>query len=153
MEQSKDFGWFWEKLAGHLSKTGLKNTSQRSEIIEHFLKMGGHVSAEQLHMSLKGADSKAGLATVYRTMGLLKEAGLVDQKHFGTSKAAFEVHDPNCHHDHLICRDCGFVVEFENEKIEKLQRDIAKKHGFELVDHRLELWGGCLKKNCEHRKN
>ena len=153
MGKTKDYGWFWEKLAAYLSRQGLKNTAQRTEIIEHFLGMGGHVTAEEIHLSLKNIDSKAGLATVYRTMGLLKEAGLADQKHFGAAKAAFEVHDPNEHHDHLICRDCGHVVEFENDKIEKLQNDIAKKHGFELADHRLELWGNCLKKNCEHRSS
>ncbi len=150
---SEKFDWFWKKLDSHLKESSLKNTSQRAEIIRHFLEMSGHISAEQLHLSLKNTGSKAGLATVYRTMALLKDAGLVDQKFFGDQKATFEVINPGEHHDHLICNDCGYVAEFENDEIERIQELIAKELKFELTNHRLELWGKCLIKNCDRKKS
>jgi Fur family ferric uptake transcriptional regulator len=143
--------WFWKKLEVYIKKASLKLTSQRREIAEHFLSMDGHISAEQLHSSLKKSGSKAGLATVYRTMTLLKEADLVDQKFFENQKATFEVVNPGEHHDHLICNSCGHVVEFESDQIEKLQLKVAKKFGFTLTDHRLELWGDCQIENCSRR--
>jgi len=135
--------WFWERLDQYLAKSQLKHSKQRNFIIAEFLQMKTHVSAEELYSQLKAMDHNPGLATVYRTLNLLKEAGLVDQKQFSDGKSVFEVMAPGSHHDHLICLSCHKVIEFENEEIEKLQEIVAKKHGFKLTKHSLELFGLC----------
>ena len=88
-------------------------------------------------------EPRIGYATVYRTLKLLKECGLAYERHFGDGVSRYEVAWDDEHHDHLICIDCGKIVEFEDEGIEKLQHDVAAKHGFTLVRHRLELYGMC----------
>lgn len=135
--------WFWEKLDQYLAKSQLKHSKQRNFIIEEFLTMKTHVSAEELYSQLKASEHNPGLATVYRTLNLLKDAGLVDQKQFSDGKSVFEVMEPGTHHDHLICLACHKVIEFENEEIERLQEQVAKKFGFKLTKHSLELFGYC----------
>lgn len=135
--------WFWERLDQYLAKSQLKHSKQRNFIIEEFLQMKTHVSAEELYSQLKSMDHNPGLATVYRTLNLLKDAGLVDQKQFSDGKSVFEVMEPGNHHDHLICLTCHKVIEFENEEIERLQEVVAKKLGFKLTKHSLELFGHC----------
>lgn len=135
--------WFWEKLDHYLAKSQLKQSKQRNFIIEELLSMNSHVSAEELYSQLKASEHNPGLATVYRTLNLLKDAGLVDQKQFSDGKSVFEVMEPGSHHDHLICLNCHKVLEFENEEIEMLQEQVAKKYGFKLTKHSLELFGTC----------
>ncbi|RYZ82882.1 MAG: transcriptional repressor [Proteobacteria bacterium] len=135
--------WFWERLDQYLAKSQLKHSKQRNFIIEEFLSMKTHVSAEELYSQLKASEHNPGLATVYRTLNLLKDAGLVDQKQFSDGKSVFEVMEPGTHHDHLICLTCHKVIEFENEEIERLQEQVAKKLGFKLTKHSLELFGTC----------
>jgi Fur family ferric uptake transcriptional regulator len=146
------FRWFWEALDTYLADKNLKQTQQRRKLIELFLKMNSHVSAEELHEAARNAGHNIGLATIYRTLNLLAEADLVEQKSFVDGRHVYEVNMPGEHHDHLICLDCGAVIEFENEEIEKLQEKIAQSRGFELKVHRLDLFGRCLKKDtCERR--
>lgn len=135
--------WFWERLDLYLAKSQLKHSKQRNFIIEEFLQMKTHVSAEELYSQFKNLEQNPGLATVYRTLNLLKDAGLVDQKQFSDGKSVFEVMQPGSHHDHLICLTCHKVIEFENEEIERLQEQVAKKLGFKLTKHSLELFGHC----------
>ncbi len=135
--------WFWERLNQYLAKSQLKHSKQRNFIIQEFLQMKTHVSAEELYSQLKNTEHNPGLATVYRTLNLLKEAALVDQKQFSDGKSVFEVMEPGGHHDHLICLICHKVIEFENDEIEQLQELVAKKHGFKLTKHSLELFGHC----------
>lgn len=152
-DKGKLYRWFWDKLDGYLSEKGLKQTQQRKLIVEYFLNLEGHVSAEDLHDYIRGKGHQPGLATIYRTLALLKEADLVDQKQFAEGKAVYEVKSPNSHHDHLICLDCGHVMEFENQKIEKLQEQVARELGFELVSHSLDMFGRCKNKaNCKNRR-
>ena len=143
MEKLGKFIWFWERLDQYLAKAQLKQSRQRNFIVEEFLKLDAHVSAEDLYSSLKNTVHNPGLATVYRTLNLLKEAGLVDQKQFADGKAVFEVLDPHAHHDHLICTKCSKVLEFANEDIEVLQKQVAKRYGFRLTHHSLDLFGLC----------
>lgn len=152
-QSGKDtFRWFWEALDSYLAEKNLKQTQQRRKLIELFLKMNTHVSAEELHEAARKAGHNIGLATIYRTLNLLAEADLVEQKSFVDGRHVYEVNMPGEHHDHLICLDCGAVIEFENEEIETLQEKIAQSRGFELKVHRLDLFGRCLKKdNCERR--
>lgn len=142
----KSMRWFWERLDHYLAAKQLKQTKQRKLIIEYFITLPGHISAEELHDYIRSKGHQPGLATIYRTLNLLKEAGLVEQKQFAEGKAVFEVNLPNKHHDHLICMDCGLVREFENTKIEKLQEQVAEELQFELVSHTLDMYGRCKDK-------
>lgn len=139
----QDNRWFWDKLEQYLAKAQLKQSKQRNFIIEEFLRMNSHVSAEELYSRLKHSEHNPGLATVYRTLNLLREAGLVDQKQFADGKSVFEILAPGSHHDHLICVSCHKVIEFENDEIERLQEQVAKRYGFHLTHHSLELFGYC----------
>lgn len=144
--------WFWKKLNSHLENSQLKQTQQRKTIVECFLRIGKHVDAEQLYVTLRNDGHNIGLATIYRTLNLLTEAGLLEQKNFIDGKSQFEVQDPSSHHDHLICLDCGRVIEFENPEIETLQTKVATTHKFKLERHRLDLFGRCMQKSdCPHK--
>jgi len=150
-DNNPDFRWFWQELDRYLGTKSLKQTRQRRIIVQHFLELNRHVDAEELHARTRNAGHDFGLATIYRTLNLLTEAGLAEQKSFTDGKAVFEVNLPDQHHDHLICLECGHVLEFENSEIEDLQEKVAAKHGFELKSHRLDLFGRCLKKDCDLR--
>ena len=126
-----------------LSTKGLKSTKQRDVIIQEFLKLKEHVNIDALYQKVKTKHPTIGYATVYRTMKLLKECGMASERHFGTRQALYEPHNEATHHDHLICVKCNKIIEFENEKIEKLQDAIAKKYGFRLESHKHELYGTC----------
>lgn len=149
-EENRD--WFWRQLNEYLDKQNLKQSKQRNTIIDYLFEMNDHVAAEDLHAYIRDRNHNTGLATIYRTLNLLKEAGLVEQKQFADGKAIFEIVEPDSHHDHLICLDCDRVIEFENDAIEKLQEEVAKKNGLQLSHHRLDLFGHCTVKNCRFRK-
>lgn len=129
----------------YLRTKGLNNTRQRQLIAKHFFALDKHVSAEELYRELNKKEPSIGLVTVYRTLNLLKEAGLATERQFGDGFGRFEPVHIGKHHDHLICTNCGKIVEFERTKIEQLQEDVAKKHCFEVFDHKLELYGLCAR--------
>jgi Fur family ferric uptake transcriptional regulator len=129
----------------YLRKKGLKTTNQREAIVDAFLRTSGHVNLEDLLASVRKRQPTVGLATVYRTVKLLEEAGIAAARHFGPGHTLYEVNEGRAHHDHLICDDCGFITEFENDEIETLQDMAARKLGFNVVRHRLELYGRCEK--------
>jgi len=141
--KSKEFLWFWDELDSYLKRHQLKQTKQREKIIGFFLEENSHLSAEELALKLKEKGLSVGLATIYRTLSLLVDAGLVEQKNFEEGRSIYEVAVPGEHHDHLICQKCSKIVEFENNEIEILQDKVALKHGFTLKSHRLELFGLC----------
>ncbi|HVZ73607.1 MAG TPA: Fur family transcriptional regulator [Polyangia bacterium] len=129
----------------YLRKKGLKTTQQREAIVDAFLRTSGHVNLEDLLSSVRKKQPSVGLATVYRTVKLLEEAGIAAARHFGPGQTLYEVSEGRAHHDHLICDSCGFITEFENEEIESLQDAAARKLGFNIVRHRLEIFGLCEK--------
>jgi Fur family ferric uptake transcriptional regulator len=139
----KNWQWFWEQLDIYLLRSGLKQTKQRKIVVEAFLSLGNHVEAEALYQKLKREGYAIGLATVYRTLNVLKEANLVSQHAFSDGRSVFEVHAPDQHHDHLICNQCGTIEEFHHPTIESLQIEIAKQHNFTLLSHRMDLFGLC----------
>ena len=151
-ENALKLQWFWDGLDAYLSRNQLKQTKQRKLIVSQFLMMKTHVDAEELYESVRKEGHNIGLATIYRTLNLLKDAGLVEQSSFADGRAVFEVLKPGDHHDHLICVDCGKVVEFENEDIEDLQRKVAKEKGFDLTSHRLDLYGRCQTPSCPEKE-
>lgn len=131
------------KFEAFLAARGLRLTEQRRLIARTFFASQGHPSAEEIHHRVKKADAGVGSATVYRTMKLLKDAGLAKGMSIGDSFARYEPPSGSGHHDHLICRSCGRIVEFANDQIEALQARVAGKYGFAVTDHRLELYGVC----------
>lgn len=127
----------------YISRNGLKNTPQRRVIVEVFFKQGKHLTTEELYNVVRETDANIGQATVYRTLKLLCEAGLAKEQHFGESTARYEPIEDDSHHDHLICTACGKNIEVIDEDIERLQEDLAKRHGFSLTSHRMILFGVC----------
>ena len=132
-----------EVLRRHLSERGLKMTTQRDRILEVFLRASGHVTAEQLYEKMKQVDAGIGFTTVYRTLRVLCECGLAQERNFGHGPARYEHAFSRRHHDHLVCVKCGRIIEFENDAIEAIQRQVAETHRFSLLDHRHELYGHC----------
>ena len=124
---------------------GLKMTEQRRIIAKVLTESEDHPDVETLQERANKIDSKISIATVYRTVRLFEEANIIERHDFGDGKSRYEAL-PDEHHDHLIDLKSGKVIEFTNEQIEKLQHMVAKELGYELVDHRLELYGVPLKK-------
>lgn len=122
---------------------GLKSTRQREIILDCFLATNEHLSTEELYLKLKELNSGIGFATVYRTLKLFAESGIAREIHFGDGQTRYEHLHAGEHHDHLVCTRCGSIVEFEEETIENLQKAVARKHGFTILNHKLELYGVC----------
>lgn len=148
----KDYEWVWKALDAYLLANKLKQTKQRKVILEVFMAHPKkHLDAESIHGYLLRADHNIGLATVYRALSLLTEAEILDQNIFSDGRAVFELKTPESHHDHLVCTDCGHIVEFENDEIERLQKEVAESLQFKLMSHKLELFGACLRANCPRK--
>jgi Fur family ferric uptake transcriptional regulator len=132
-------------LHDHMIKKGLRSTDQRRLIVETFFHSPNHVSIEELLAQVRREDSKVGYATVYRTLKLLAECGVALERKFGDGLTRYELADEASHHDHLICVECGTIVEFEEPRIEVLQEAVAERHGFLLRSHKHEMYGVCPK--------
>ena len=135
-------------LASYLEDHNLKHTKQREAILEVFLQVKGHITAEALFNSVRELHPSIGFTTVYRTMKLLCDAGLAIERHFDDGLARYEIEHE--HHDHLVCTRCGKIVEFECAMIEQAQDEIGKRYGFRLLRHRHELYGHCP--DCQKRE-
>ncbi len=131
------------KLDKYMNERGLKSTRQRALIIDTFFESGGHQSVEELWARVRKNDARVSVATVYRTMKLLSESGLAHARNFGDGQTRYEAAIGRHHHDHLICTNCNKIIEFENDRIETLQDAVAKKHGFRVTSHKMELYGLC----------
>jgi Fur family ferric uptake transcriptional regulator len=142
-----------EVLRAYVSQNGLKFTRQRELIAEVIFQAGGHLTVEDLLEHVREQDPQISLATVYRTMKLLTECGLADAHRFGDRHVRYEPSEgEDEHHDHIICTDCGKIVEFYNDDLETLQEQIAEGHGFRLTEHRMELYGQCTTPSCDGKK-
>jgi len=123
-----------------LKKAGLKATLPRIRILEILEESAGkHLSAEDVYKILLEHGEEVGLATVYRVLTQFESAGLVIRHNFDSGHSVFEL-DSGTHHDHMVHLDTGEIIEFQNEEIEELQRKIARKHGFDLIEHSLVLY-------------
>ena len=129
----------------YIAECGLKNTPQRRLIADVFFTSGKHLSTEELYDAVRTQDGSVGQATVYRTLKLLCDAGLAKELHFGKGKstARYEAIEDGSHHDHLICGSCGKNQEVMDAEIERLQEELAKRHGFTLTSHKMILYGVC----------
>jgi Fur family ferric uptake transcriptional regulator len=128
--------WIEKKCA----EKGLRMTEQRRVIAKVLARSDDHPDAEELYRRASEIDSRISLATVYRTVRLFADSGIIEMHDFRDGRARYEAADAE-HHDHLIDVQTGDVIEFMDEEIEALQHRIAEKLGYELVDHRLELYG------------
>ena len=124
---------------------GVRLTEQRKLVAKVMSESADHPDVDELHKRVNKIDSKISIATVYRTVKLFEEAGVVAKHDFKGTKARYEEATQE-HHDHLIDVNTGEITEFVNEDIEKLQEQVAAKLGYKLVDHRLELYGSKIKK-------
>ena len=124
---------------------GVRLTDQRKLVAKVMSESADHPDVDELHKRISKLDSKISIATVYRTVKLFEEAGIVAKHDFKGTKARYE-ETVQEHHDHLIDVNTGEIIEFVNEAIEKLQHEVAGKLGYKLVDHRLELYGTKIKK-------
>lgn len=134
-----------ERFARHKSVHGLKSSDKRSFVVDYFIQTDRHFTVEELYFEIKKLRPGISYSTVYRTLKLLAQCGLATESMFGESKSRYEPVHNSGHHDHLVCRKCGKIIEFENDKIEKLQKDVARNYGFHVSAHRLELYGLCKK--------
>jgi len=132
-----------EALERHLKERGLKMTGPRQTVLEVFLGIEEHVTAEELCAAVHRADPSIGQATVFRTVKLLEEAGLARAACRDEGPRRFEHAYLHEHHDHLVCVECGAIVEFSEETIERSQEAVFRKYGFEPRGHSLELRGLC----------
>jgi Fur family transcriptional regulator, ferric uptake regulator len=137
------------RLTSYIAERGLKKSRQRDVIAEAFFGAAGHLSAEELVTRARSIDGRVSVATVYRTLKLLGESGLAVPRHFEEGQTRWESAVGRHHHDHLICNVCGRILEFADDDIEALQAAVARRHGFEVQSHRLELYGRCA--DCRRR--
>ena len=134
-----------------IRKAGLKVTLPRVKILEILESSDSrHMTAEDVYKQLLERGEDIGLATVYRVLTQFVNAGLAEKHHFEGGQAVFELNRGR-HHDHIVCQQCGRVEEFVDDTIEKCQRKVADKSGFEIVDHSLIIYGRCMRETCPHR--
>ncbi len=132
-----------EQFFQYLAKEKLRFTSQRAIIFDVFWNTQGHISPEELYRKTREQDRSIGQATVYRTLKLLSDAGIAREVDFGDGVNRYEPYYGQSHHDHLICKECGQSVEVVDHRIEKLQEELARQHGFTLNGHSMYLYGYC----------
>ena len=130
-------------FSAFLAHAGLKNTRQRERIVRAFFAAGRHVSAEELYHQIRLQDPTLGLVTVYRTLKLLRRAGLATERKFGDAYARFDPNPADWTHHHLICTRCGKIREFEDTTLRALGARVARSEGFTVTEQRLELYGVC----------
>ena len=127
----------------YLCSKGLKLTKERFAVLDEILNVRGHFEPEELYVRIRNAGSKASRASVYRTLNLLVESGIVQKVLRGDRSTIYEHTSASGHHDHLICHACGKIIEFYSGKIEALQDEICKSNNFSGVSHTLEIKGYC----------
>jgi Fur family ferric uptake transcriptional regulator len=127
-----------------ISEEGLKATKQREEILNIFLNSSGHKSLAQIYAQVAKTNPKIGYVTVYRTLKLLTQLGLATRRKFEDGETRYEPASEGSHHDHLICLDCGKILEFEDPTLEALQKGIAQRYRFKISHHLMELYGRCV---------
>ena len=129
-----------------LKNNNLKFTKQREVVLKTLYERNEHFTPEDLYILLQNSypELNIGIATVYRTLNLLEESQMATSLSFGVAGKKFELANKP-HHDHMICKNCGLIIEFQNDKIEQLQLEIAKNNHFKITSHLMQLQGICQK--------
>jgi Fur family ferric uptake transcriptional regulator len=139
------------RLTAYMAKKGLRSTAQRRLIVDAFFEGAAHMTIEDLLHEVRSRDRGIGYATVYRTLKLLAECGVASERKFSDGLSRYELaDDASAHHDHLICVSCGRITEFEEPRIEALQDEVARRHGFTITSHKHEMYGTCA--DCHARE-
>jgi Fur family ferric uptake transcriptional regulator len=138
-----------ETFRGFLRVRGLPVTGQREQVAEVLFAAGGHLSVDDVEQSLRRRGLHIGKATIYRTLDLLVQSGMIVEQDFGEGFRRYERVPGHPHHEHLICMRCGRVTEFSNENLERTKALIAEQYGFTHHHHRLEIYGVC--RECQQR--
>ena len=133
-----------ERIDREILAAGGKRSRSRAVVIEGFFRARDHVTIEELTRSVRESAPGIGAVTVYRTLKLLERLGYAKELDFGGGARRYES-NLSPHHDHLVCRRCGTVIEFEDREIENLQDLVTRRHGFQPTAHRLEIYGFCRK--------
>lgn len=136
-----------EIFSKYLKKLGLKYSAQRIKILNTFIKVKRHLTADDLYMLVRKRNPEIGRTTVYRTLKLLCDAEIASEVFFDERIARYEVKIGHEHHDHLVCINCGRFYEVFDSKIEKLQDKLSQSHNFLPMSHRLDIYGLCKKCN------
>lgn len=132
-----------EVFREYLRKKGLKFTPERKMVLKYVFALHKHFDVDQIYENMHHNGGRLSRATIYRTLPLLVESGLIKEAMYCQGRATYEHIFGHDHHDHLVCIKCGKVIEFKEEKIEKLQDSICKKYEFEPVEHKLGIRGYC----------
>lgn len=138
-----EFTGLVERFTGYLRERRLPVTRQRLEVANALGRVADHPSIERIHRDLEQRGIQVGTATIYRTIDLLVESGLVREHDFGEGYRRFEAAPERIHHEHLICQRCGRVVEFTNERLERMLELVADEMDFLHRRHRIEVYGLC----------
>ena len=133
-----------------LRKAGLKVTNPRLKVLSVLQHSDNkHISAEYIYRTLLNNSESVALATIYRVLNQFEETGIAIRHHFSDGHAMYELAGE--HHDHIVCLNCGDIIEFVDNIIEQRQQQVAKEHQFDLQDHVLVIYGRCLRANCPNR--
>ena len=135
----------------YLKAKGMRHSGQRERILDVFLATETHPSIDDLYELVKEINPRIGLATVYRAMRVICQAGLGREADFGDGVSRFEHEYRHEHHDHLVCLECGRVIEVVSSEIEQLQERLAQRHDFTPIRHKMQIFGIC--RTCKHRKD
>ena len=138
-----------DKFTNYLKMKGLKFTPERRMILKTVLSLHTHFDVDQLYEQLRKENGDISRATIYRTFPLLLDSGIIKETLLCRDKIKYEHIFGHRHHDHMICISCGKIVEFRDEKIERLQKAVCKKYGFRCVEHKLGIRGYC--KECQSK--
>lgn len=138
-------------LAEYLSANGLKHSRQREIVLEHFLETGGHMTVDDLYRVIHRNHPGIGRTTIYRALKVFVDAQLADAIELKDGLTRFEHKYRHAHHDHMICTECGTILEFLSPEIERLQSEIADAYGFAIESHRHQIFGLCQKCNRQQR--
>ncbi|MDD3642294.1 MAG: transcriptional repressor [Candidatus Krumholzibacteria bacterium] len=134
-----------DDLSNCLAGKGLRFSRKRMEVIEHFIGSTRHYTVEQLYDEIRKTNPGIGYSTVYRALKLLAECGMAKVHHFNENETRYEPAGKNRDHDHLVCEECGRIIEFTSEGIEHLQRRIALENDFSARRHEFQIYGLCSK--------
>ena len=134
-----------ETLSKYLAERKLRPTRERFLLLEEIMKTNDHFDADELFASLGAKGLKASRATVYNTLDLLAECGLISKYRFGENHSRYEKAFGRPRHDHLICLECGDIIEFVNEKLDDIQKEVCEERKFKLQNSTLQIFGVCSK--------
>lgn len=148
--ENMEYDSLLERFKEILKQNNLKFTKQREAVLKTLYNHDEHFSPESLYMQIKDChpELNVGIATVYRTLNLLEDSNIATSLSFGAAGKKYELANKP-HHDHMICKTCNKIIEFENDALEHQQENIAKSHGFKLTGHLMQLYGIC--KECQKK--